>query len=379
MNDIRTVIHFTDSSAFGGTERALLHVLARLDRRQWRPVLFHHSEPGLAPLLEKARQLEVKVRAVPRMQRIWDISRLPKFICALRAELPSLMHAHLTWPLSCKYGLLAAVIARVPGVVATAQLYVDLAKKPLLRLQPRLIAAGVDRYLAVSRAVANQLCNDFGIPASKVQVVRNGIPFAPFDRPANATLRASLTKATAHPVVLMVGRLDKQKGHRYLIEAAAQVPEAMFVLAGEGPDRAALEAQTHALGLDSRLLFLGYREDIPDLLSCCDLFVLPSVYEGLPLSILEAMAAGKPVIASAIGGNDEIITHGENGLLVPPADPASLAGTIRTVLSDHTLARRLAEAGRARAHQEFSVEAMVNGVTRVYEELTLGRSKQRPA
>jgi glycosyltransferase involved in cell wall biosynthesis len=373
---MRTVVHFIDSSAFGGSEQVLLHILAGLDRRRWRPVLFHHPEPGLEPLLEKAHDLQVKLRAVPRMQRIWHISRLPTFVGALRAERPSILHAHLTWPLSCKYGLLAAVMARVPAVVATAQLYVDLAKKPLLRVQPRLIATGVDRYLAVSRAVANQLCNDFGIPASKVKLVNNGIPIAHFNRPPDNALRATLAGATKRPIVLMVGRLDDQKGQRYLIEAAPQVPETMFVLVGDGPDQVALEAQARTLGVDKRVLFLGYREDIPDLLSCCDLFVLPSLYEGLPLSVLEAMAAGKPVIASAIGGNDEVITHGEHGLLVPPADPVSLAGAIRTLLSDHTLAQRLAEAGRVRARQKFSVEAMVDGVTRVYEELTLGRSEQ---
>jgi len=367
---MRTVVHFTDSSTFGGTQQVLLQILAGLDRRHWRPVLFHHQEVGLAPLLEKTRDLGVKLQTVPRMQRIWDIGRLPQFIRALRAERPSIFHAHLTWPLSCKYGLLAAVMALVPTVVATAHLYVDISRTRLLQMQPRLIAAGVDRYIAVSRALADQLCNDFGIPASKVLVVHNGIPFAPFNRAANSLLRATLERRTAQPIVLMVGRLDdKQKGQRYLIEAAAQVPEAMFVLAGEGPDRAALEAQARALGVDNRVLFLGYREDIPDLLACCDVFVLPSLFEGLPLSILEAMAAGKPVIASAIGGNDEVIAHGENGLLVPQADPDALAGAIRAVLSDPALARRLAEAGRARVQREFAVETMVESVTRVYDEI----------
>jgi glycosyltransferase involved in cell wall biosynthesis len=365
---MRTVVHFTDSIAFGGSEQVLLQILAGLDRRHWQSVLFHHPEPGLAPLLEKAQHLQVKLRAVPRMQRIWHIGRLPKFVGALRAERPSILHAHLTWPLSCKYGLLAAVMARVPAVVATAQLYVDLTKKPLLRVQPRLIAAGVDRYLAVSRAVANQLCNDFNIPASKVKLVHNGIPFAHFNRPPDNRLRATLVGTAARPIVLMVGRLNGQKGQRYLIEAAALVPEAMFILAGDGPDRTVLEVQARALGVDSRILFLGYREDIPDLLSAAHV-CSALAFEGF-LSILEAMAAGKPVIASAIGGNDEVIIHGENGLLVPPADPAALAGAIRRVLSDPSFARRLAKAGRARAYQEFSVEAMVGGVTRVYEELT---------
>ena len=143
----------------------------------------------------------------------------------------------------------------------------------------------------------------------------------------------------------------------------------MFVLAGTGPDRATLETLARALGVENRVLFLGYREDIPDLLANCDLFVLPSLYEGLPLSILEAMAAGKPVIASAIGGNNEVILHGENGLLVPKADPAALAAAIRAVLSDGALAGRLAEGGKSRVQRDFSVEAMVESVSQVYDEL----------
>lgn len=366
---MRTVVHFIDSGVFGGAEQVLLQILAGFDRQRWRPVLFYHSEPGVAPLLERALKLQVKTQAVPRMERIWDTGQLPQFIRALHGERPSILHAHLTWPLSCKYGILAAAMARVPAVVATAHTYRDLSRKPLLHMLPCLIARGVDRYLAVSRSVADQLSTDFGIPASKVKLVYNGIPTTRFDRPANSALRDRLTGATAQPIVLTVARLDKQKGQRYLIEAATQVPKAMFVLVGDGPDRQELEAQARTRGVGDRVLFLGYREDVADLLACCDLFVLPSLYEGLPLSILEAMAAGKPVIASAIGGNDEVVAHGGTGLLVPPADPVALSGAIRSLLSDPVLARRLAKAGKAWVNQEFTVETMVQHVMQVYDEI----------
>jgi glycosyltransferase involved in cell wall biosynthesis len=204
-------------------------------------------------------------------------------------------------------------------------------------------------------------------------VVRNGIPLTHFHRAANPALRAALTKKPELPVVLTTARLDAQKGHRYLIEAAARVPKATFVFAGEGPERGALEAYAHMLGVDDRVVFLGYRKDIPDLLASCDLFVLPSLYEGFPLSILEAMAAGKPVIASAAGGSDEAIVHEETGLLVPQADAASLTRTIQRVLSDPALALRLAAAGKARAYEEFSIETMVQRVTDVYHELLASR------
>ena len=177
----------------------------------------------------------------------------------------------------------------------------------------------------------------------------------------------------SRPVVLTVARLDEQKGHRYLLEAAAQIPEAQFVLAGDGPLRTSLEAQARSLGVEERVKFLGYRSDIADLLADCDVFVLPSLYEGLPLSILEAMSAGKPVIATHIGGTDEAVIAGETGLLVPPANPTALAAAIRSVLTDRPLAQRLASAGRARVEQEFSATKMVQQVMDVYDELLAKR------
>jgi glycosyltransferase involved in cell wall biosynthesis len=115
--------------------------------------------------------------------------------------------------------------------------------------------------------------------------------------------------------------------------------------------------------------FIGHRWDIPQLLASCDLFVLPSLYEGLPISVLEAMAAGKPIVATAIGGTDEAVIHGATGLLVPPRDSAALAAAIRLLLSDSRLSARLAKAGKERAMKEFSLGAIVRGVTAVYEEL----------
>ena len=143
----------------------------------------------------------------------------------------------------------------------------------------------------------------------------------------------------------------------------------VFVLAGEGSEREGLEQQAHELGIDQRVRFLGYRVDIPELLASSDLCVLSSLSEGLPLSVLEAMAAGKPVVATSIDGTDEAVVHGETGLLVPPADSHALAAAIRTVLEDDELAHRLGTSGRARVDAEFRVEKMVSRVAEIYDEL----------
>ena len=170
------------------------------------------------------------------------------------------------------------------------------------------------------------------------------------------------------PLVLTLARLEGQKGIGYLLEAATQVPEALLLIAGEGGDRAKLERRAVELGVSNRIVFLGRRDDVPELLAACDLFVLPSLFEGLPLSVLEAMGAGKPVVATRIGGTNEAVEDGVTGILVPPADGAAIARAIQSILAQPAAARRMAEAGRARARLEFSGERMVRQTTELYED-----------
>lgn len=364
---IRTVVHFIDSSAVGGAEQVAFEMMAGLDRRLWRPVLVHHEEPGLADFVERARQMSVEHRVVPRMGTVQDLGGMLSFWRTLRRDTPSVFHAHMTWPLSCKYGLLAAVMARIPAVVTTA--HTRLPIRPPLRRQPKLISRLVDRYLAVSNAVASQLRDDFGIDASKIEVVHNGIASESFIASRPEALRETLTRGHHGPIVLTVARLDQGKGHGDLLDAARLVPDALFVLVGDGPERAALESKARELGVADRFVFLGERRDVPSLLACADVFVLPSLSEGLPLSVLEAMAAGVPVVATAIPGIDEIVTHGRTGLLVPSSTPTELARAILQLCARPEEGRALAAVAQANVKSRFSTERMVNRVASVYEEV----------
>jgi glycosyltransferase involved in cell wall biosynthesis len=364
----RTILHFTDSDQFGGTERALLQVLAGLDRSRWRPVLLHRPESGLAPLLQEARHLGVELRTVQQLRGAQGWARLPALVQHIRRERAAVFHAHLTWPLACRMGLLGAALARVPAVVATAQLFVDLPPSGWTTMQHRLVSTCVDRYLAVSRQVATQLRERFGVRADKITQVPNAVALDRFPRAVSPAAARPADPAVPH-TVLTVARLDPQKGLHDLVAAAALVPEARVMVVGEGPERPALETEIARLGRGARFHLLGFRSDVPDLLAASDLFVLPSLFEGLPLSILEAMAAGKPVVATAIGGNDEAVVDGATGLLVPPGDPRALADAIRALLRDPERRRRLGEAGRRRAEAEFSAPEMVRRVAAVYDEL----------
>ena len=365
----QTIVYFVDSAIFGGSEQALLHLLSGLDRQRWKPILFHHEGQGIAPLLEGAQRLDVQTRVIPRMQGLQIATSLPVFLKHIRLEHPAVFHAYLSWLLSCKYGLISAALADVPAVIATVQQFMHPPCGRTVYPQQQIVTRCVDQYIAVSHAVALQLQQTFHVPGQKIRVIHNGIPFARFDCPPDLTLRAELSQGTTRPIVLTVARLDQQKGHTYLFEAIRQVREATFVLAGSGPEKDALVAQACELGIQDHVKFLGDRKDIPQLLASCDLFVLPSIYEGLPLSILEAMAAGKAVVATAVGGIPEIVKDGETGVLVPSGDPVALARAIQSLLSNPIQVRKIGAAGRALVKQEFSSDGMVERINQVYEEL----------
>jgi glycosyltransferase involved in cell wall biosynthesis len=226
----------------------------------------------------------------------------------------------------------------------------------------------VDRYIAVSHHMAKMLRQVCVLGDRKIRVVHNGIPLEPFERGIRGDLRERLAGRDDRPIVLTLARLARQKGIGYLIEAAARVPEAFFAVAGDGEERAALEAKADAWGVKERFLFLGHRRDVPELLASCDVFVLPSLYEGLPVSVLEAMASGKPVIATRIGGTDEAVKDGATGLLVPPADPTALAEAIRRLLTDRCLAERLGAEAQNWVRREFSDDLMAARVQQIYRE-----------
>jgi glycosyltransferase involved in cell wall biosynthesis len=298
---------------------------------------------------------------------------IPGLIRELRRDRPAVFHAHLSWPFAAKNALVTALLARVPAVVATIQLFPeDFRIHFWTSVQERLIAASVGRYIAVSRDIAQQVEQRLRWPTDKITVIHNGVQVDRFRDRTDPALRAMLSGG-GRLVLLTIARLDVQKGHDVLLRAAAQVPGAHFVFAGEGPERAALEAQASTLGLRDRVLFLGHRTDVPELLAAADIFVLPSLYEGSSLAILEAMAAAKPIVATAIGGTDELIVDGRSGLLVPPADPQALAGALSQLLSSPELRVRLAEEARRRVEERFSASTMAARVSSVYDDLLRGR------
>ena len=364
----RSIFFYTDSRDLGGAEFALLMLIENLDSG-WEPTLLLDDDPGSLPLAEHAEALGARVRPVaPMPLGLAGVRRGAGLARTLRAERPAIFHAHLSWPLAAKWALAASVLARLP-TVATIQLIPEFRLERSSRLQLRALATGVDRYIAVSRDVADELVGRFGWPAAKVQVGYNAVEIDRFGAPAPPGLREQIGGDVARPLVLTPARLDEQKGHPVLLHAAAELLGVDFVLAGEGPERASLEALAAELGIAERVHFLGYRDDIPQLLAACDIFALPSLYEGSSLAVLEAMAARRPVVSSAIGGTDELIDDGVDGLLVAPGDAAGLASALRRLINDAELLQAFAQRARERVERDFTPTAMTQRVEAIYEEL----------
>jgi len=368
MPQPRNVFLFTDSSGYGGAEKALLMLIRGLNRELWSPTLVFHESAGIEPLVAGAAAASCELVPVPAMpEGLVGARGSLRLAALLRRRRPHVFHAHLTWPLACKFGLAAAVAARTPAIVATHHLVPPFRLMRGARVQQRLLGSRLVRRIAVSGEIARRLEALFGWPRQQITVVYNGIGVEVQPATADASLRAQLL-GNHTAVVLVPARLDPLKGHEFLLEAARRLENVSVVLAGEGPERARLEQLAEKLGVSARVTFLGFRSDIPQLLACADVVVLPSLAEGLPLAVLEAMSAGTPLVATAIGGTDEAVTDGVTGLLVPPRDGNALAEAVERVLADPEKAQRRADAAAARVATEFGVERMVARVESVYDE-----------
>jgi glycosyltransferase involved in cell wall biosynthesis len=245
-------------------------------------------------------------------------------------------------------------------------------------LADRLLSGLTDRAIAVSHSTRDFLVNARHVPADRVRVIFNGAPleeFAAAAPGAGEALRAELGLPAKAPVVGIVGRVNAQKGHRFLIDAApgvvAAVPDVRFLVVGDGDLLDACRAQARERGVAERFVFAGHRSDVPAVLAAIDVFCIASTYEGTPLALFEAMAAGKAIVSTAVDGCREVLEDAVTGRLVPAADPAALAGALEAVLQDAAARRRLAEAARA-ASLRYDIRECVTRMQELYDEILGG-------
>jgi glycosyltransferase involved in cell wall biosynthesis len=229
----------------------------------------------------------------------------------------------------------------------------------------------MDHLIVVSKAIEHKIVEE-GRRGAPVSLIYNGVDLQRYNHQQPCcTLHEDYHLDPEAPIVGVVARLEAEKGHRTLLDAwpvvLAAVPNARLLVVGEGSERDSLEAQADILGISGRVVFTGRREDVPAVTAALDISVLPSYREAQGLSVLEAMALSRPVVASAVGGIPEMIEDGVSGLLVPPHDCDALAAAIIRLLTDHPLADTLARRGHDVVHDRFCIELMVHAVSELYD------------
>ena len=296
-----------------------------------------------------------------------EIERLQDWLRSSRVDIFHL-HAGVGW--EGHTATYAAREAGVPVIIRTEHLP-DMIRNLEDRASHRRLLSAVDQLICVSTGAAYSM-RCAGVPAAKLAVVRNGVPPAA-EQPDPVPMLRELRLPAGARLVLTVARFVEQKGHRFLLQAMptilAACPTAQFLWVGEGPLKEELKHEVRERGLESAVRFLGQREDVAALLAAADLVLLPSLFEGLPLIILEAMAAGRPVVATSTLGTDEAVVDDVTGRLVPPGNPQALAAGVLEALTSPKLAARWGAAGRERWRREFTAERMVRQTAAVYEDL----------
>jgi glycosyltransferase involved in cell wall biosynthesis len=362
------ILYVVGNFVAGGAERHLIELWKRIDRERFEVVVACFRREGA--FLAEAESLGWPVRELAVGRRIYGAAGFAGFarlVHLVRDVRPQVIHGYLFGP--NLYAALAGRLAGVPAVVV-AKRNLDAFETRRQVLAQRLAHRLATQVTAVSEAVADSVVA-LGVPRARITVIPNGVDAARFVPPAPVEEARRALGADASPLVGSVGCLAARKDYGTLLEALRLLGDRGLAfraaLVGDGPDRDALEARATALGLAGRVRFLGERDDIERLLPGMDVFVLSSREEGIPNALLEAMAAGRACVATAVGGTPEVLRDGETGWLVPPGEPGALADALEQALTRPGEARRRGEAACLAAREEMSIEAMVRRHEEFYE------------
>jgi glycosyltransferase involved in cell wall biosynthesis len=366
-----TLVREIGPAGGGGAERVARDLLVELDPKRFERILFVSRPPGDRTgerVVADLRRRGVDVRFLKRRFKFDPLAWWPLFR-ALRRERVDVLHTHAFGQNA--WGSLLGRLAGVPVVIAHE--HNREFNRRVLRpvIDRELIARCADAMIVVSGDARRSMVQVEGVPPERLVLLPNGVKALPLGD--GRVLRADLGIRSDDPVVGTVCIIRSEKALDVLVRAAALLarcfPRLHVLIAGTGPDRARVEAVTEQLGLSDRVHFTGARTDVPDVLAAIDVAVICSDYEGSPRSILEFMDAGKPIVATEVGGIPEAIEDGVHGLLVPPRDEAALAAAIGGVLADLSSGSEMGARARDRCRREFSLGGTVESLERLYEEL----------
>lgn len=366
------VLHVDSERPWRGGENQILLLLRRQRGAGDDP---HVAAPAGSALAHRAAAEGFPVHPVP-MRGTWDLPSAFALAGLHRRLRPDVVHWHAAR--AHALGLLAARLAPVPARILSRRVDFPVRGSLGSRL---LYADPADRIVAISEGVREALVRS-GVRPDRIRVVPSGIDLAPFDAPCDrAALRARMGIARETVLAVNVAALAPHKSQTTLLNAAARLrdraPAVRVWIAGEGPLRAPLLEEHASLGLGDRVRFLGFRTDVPDLLRAADIFCISSWLEGLGTSILDAMAAGLPVVATRVGGIPEAVTDGQTGLLVPPRDPERLADALAALAADPDRRARMGRQARLKV-RAFSADLTAERTRAVYKE-ALDRPRDRTA
>ncbi|TAN45392.1 MAG: glycosyltransferase family 1 protein [Nitrospirae bacterium] len=360
-----TLLHTESSKGWGGQENRTLRESLGLKKYGVKTIFL--CQPG-SELSKRASAAGFEIREC-RMEKSYDITAFIKVLRTIKTDKIDIVNTH-----SGRDSLIAGIAGRLssrsPKIVRTRHLEMPITSRFTYSLLPH-------KVVTVSDHVKRYLISK-GVNPEDVISVPTGIDTAMFDPDrTEGTLKKELGLSDSTPLVGTVAILRRKKGHHILLDAVPTVlknmPDARFVFAGDGPQNENLKAKINELGIGDRVLMLGMRRDMPNILKSIDVFVLPTLQEALGTSFIEAMAMGKPVIGSNVGGVGEVVRDSVNGYLVPPEDPAALAEAVLKMLGDKQKAGRMGLEGRQIAEQEFTTEKMCEKMYGLYMEL-LGRN-----
>jgi len=363
------ILQLISSAGYYGAENVLLCLAESLRSSGHENVIgvFRNQHKPNTQIADRARAAGLETVIIPCRSRI-DREAVAAIRECIKTKEIDLLHTH--GYKSNIYGIKAARAARIP-LVATCHNWPGLTLPlRLYSILDRIALHRANHIVAVSDNVRKRL-RRFAIPASKITVIQNGIDTARFAS-ANPALRQEF-HLNGKTVIGAVGRLSSEKGHSFLLRAVARIaeefPNLAVVFAGSGPEQPALESLARELKLENKVVFAGFRQDVPEVYASLDIFVLPSLQEALPLTLLEAMAAGLPVVASHVGDVRKIVVSGESGLLAEPGSADSLYRALAELLRQPALRDTLRAKGRTVVSTSFSVQRMATRYLQVYESV----------
>jgi len=371
MSDRLSIAHIIYGLKYGGAEKLLIPLAAKLDPERFRVIVVALTCGG--PVEEELRSLNINVRVLRRDGRfsIFDLARL---IQLMKEQDIDIIHTHLQN--ADIWAGLAAKLCRIKHISTFHGAYFKNSAFEFLKQRLRVILP--DKIIAVSENTASHCIRRLKVNPNKVKVIYNGVDSNRFKVGVEPSLKKREIGISDNTIVLSAfGRLEIEKGHRYLIEAVSYLKtdypnfnsKITVLIVGEGRLKKELMQMASELGVEEEVKFLGERDDIAELLGITDIVVIPSLSEGFSIVALEAMAAGKPVVATNVGGMPELITNETDGLLISPGDKSAVASAILALIENKDLAYRLSYAAKEKVTKNFSEEGMLAKIMQVYEDL----------